>query len=106
MHNIAQTLAALQPHCEVFVQGGARRGTDVLKGVALGAKAVFVDNDTVLWGLVRDGNPDGLRDLLTMLNDELRLAMVLTHSEDVQAVQFARIIEWIQPKPHQYRYKL
>lgn len=57
VHNTAQTLASLHPSCEVFVQGGVRRGTDVLKGLALGAKAVFVDNDTLLWGLVRDGNP-------------------------------------------------
>ena len=88
------------------MQGGVRRGTDVLKGVALGAKAVFVDTDSVLWGLVRDGNSTGLQEMLTMLNEELKLAMVLTHSPDVSSLTADRLIEWIQPKPHQYRFKL
>lgn len=90
----------------MFVQGGVRRGTDVLKSVALGASAVFVDMDTVIWGLVRDGNSKGLFDLLHMLNEELKLSMVLTHSEDLSQVKASRIVEWIQPKAHQYRYKL
>ena len=72
-----------------------RRGTDVLKGLALGAKAVFVDNDTLLWGLVRDGDSKGLKDLLSMLNEELKLSMVLTHSADIESVEASRIVEWI-----------
>ena len=52
----------------------------------MGAKAVFVDNDTLLWGLMRDGNPKGLSDMLTMLNDELKLSMVLTHSTNIESV--------------------
>ena len=68
LHSISQSLASLHPGCEVFLQGGARRGTDVLKGMALGAKGVFIDNDTLLWGLYRDGNQVGLKEMLTMLN--------------------------------------
>ena len=95
IHNIGEALANLHPGVEVFMQGGVRRGTDILKSVALGAKAVFLDLDTVLWGLVRDGNSQGLADMLTMLNEELKLAMVLTHSEDIPAVKASRIIHWI-----------
>ncbi len=65
------------------MQGGVRRGTDVLKSVALGANAVFVDMDSVLWGLVRDGDSQGLHDMLHLLNEELKLSMVLTHSENL-----------------------
>ena len=36
---------------EVFMDGGVRQGTDVLKALAMGAKAVFVGRP-VLWGLV------------------------------------------------------
>ena len=66
----------------------------------MGAKAVFIDHDTLLWGLARDGHPNGLKEMLTMLNEELKLAMVLTSCEDVSQITAERIIEWIQPKPH------
>jgi len=36
--------------CEVYLDGGVRRGTDVLKAIALGAKCVFVGRP-ILWGL-------------------------------------------------------
>ena len=39
--------------CEVYLDGGVRRGTDVLKAVALGARAVFIGRP-VLWGLTYD----------------------------------------------------
>ena len=99
LHNIALTLANLHPNCSVFMQGGIRRGTDVLKAVAMGAKAVFLDIDTVMWGLVRDGNSQGLVELLTMLNEELKLSMVLTHSADIASIKAERVIEWVQAKP-------
>lgn len=37
-------------NCEVYVDGGVRWGTDILKAVALGAKAVFIGRPA-LWGL-------------------------------------------------------
>ncbi|HEY7778909.1 MAG TPA: alpha-hydroxy acid oxidase [Ktedonobacterales bacterium] len=61
--------------CEVYLDGGVRRGTDVLKAVALGARAVLVGRP-VLWGLAVDG-ADGARHVLDLLRDELELAMVL-----------------------------
>lgn len=36
---------------EVFLDGGVRKGTDVLKALALGAKAVFIGRP-LIWGLV------------------------------------------------------
>lgn len=52
-------MKAVQGRCEVFMDGGVRRGTDVLKALALGAKAVFIGRP-VLWGLacqVNDHHP-------------------------------------------------
>lgn len=59
----------------VLIDGGIRRGTDVLKALALGAKAVLVGR-SVLWGLTL-GGADGVFTVLEMLRGELELAMAL-----------------------------
>lgn len=43
-------MKAVGGRVEVYVDGGVRHGTDVLKALALGAKAVFIGRP-VLWGL-------------------------------------------------------
>jgi isopentenyl diphosphate isomerase/L-lactate dehydrogenase-like FMN-dependent dehydrogenase len=60
---------------EVFVDGGVRRGTDVLKALALGARAALIGRP-VLWGLAAGGE-DGVRDVLEMFRREIALAMQL-----------------------------
>ncbi len=60
---------------EVLVDGGIRRGTDVLKALALGARGVLLGRP-VLWGLAADGER-GVRRTLRMLQAELREAMTL-----------------------------
>ena len=58
---------------EVYLDGGMRRGTDILKALALGARAVLMGRP-LFWGLAVDGEA-GLRAVLTMLRDELNGAM-------------------------------
>ena len=60
---------------EVLLDGGVRRGTDVLKALALGARAVMVGRP-VLWGLALGGS-EGVRAVLDHLRGELDLAMAL-----------------------------
>jgi isopentenyl diphosphate isomerase/L-lactate dehydrogenase-like FMN-dependent dehydrogenase len=60
---------------ELFVDGGVRRGTDVLKALALGARAAMIGRP-VLWGLAAAGE-EGVRDILEMFRREIALAMVL-----------------------------
>ncbi len=60
----------------LVVDGGVRRGIDVLKALALGANLVAVGRP-VLWGLAVDGS-DGVQSVLEMLRAELSLAMALT----------------------------
>ena len=57
----------------VFIDGGFRRGTDVFKALALGAKAVFVGRPYV-WGLAAFGQP-GVERVLDLLRVELELVM-------------------------------
>ncbi|HEX2054154.1 MAG TPA: alpha-hydroxy acid oxidase [Actinomycetota bacterium] len=61
--------------CEVYVDGGIRRGSDVLKALALGARAVLVGRP-LLWGLAVDGE-DGAVRVLELLRSELQEAMLL-----------------------------
>jgi 4-hydroxymandelate oxidase len=59
--------------CEIYVDGGIRRGSDVLKAVALGASAVLVGRP-VLWGLCVGGEQGALQ-VLEILRRELDEAM-------------------------------
>jgi 4-hydroxymandelate oxidase len=69
---------------EVMVDGGIRRGTDVLKALALGAKAVLVGRP-VLWGLAVAG-AGGVENVLRLLTDELELAMGLCGASRVDEI--------------------
>jgi isopentenyl diphosphate isomerase/L-lactate dehydrogenase-like FMN-dependent dehydrogenase len=66
---------AVAGRCEVYVDGGVRRGTDVLKAMALGARAVLIGRP-VLWGLAMNGSA-GVQHVLELLRSELSLAMTL-----------------------------
>jgi 4-hydroxymandelate oxidase len=59
----------------LVVDGGVRRGIDVLKGIALGADLVAIGRPA-LWGLAVDG-ADGVQHVIELLRDELSLAMAL-----------------------------
>jgi 4-hydroxymandelate oxidase len=70
--------------CEVYVDGGIRRGSDVLKAIALGARAVLVGRP-ILWGLAVNGE-QGATHVLEILRRELDEAMLLcgcTRVEDI-----------------------
>jgi 4-hydroxymandelate oxidase len=66
---------AIGGRAEVLVDGGVRRGTDVVKALALGARAVLVGRP-VLWGLAVAGQR-GVELVLERLRDELDVAMGL-----------------------------
>ncbi|HEY9684975.1 MAG TPA: alpha-hydroxy acid oxidase [Oculatellaceae cyanobacterium] len=67
---------AVERKCKILIDGGIRRGTDVLKAIALGADAVLVGRP-FLWGLAVCGE-DGVSDVFELLRSELDLAMALS----------------------------
>jgi 4-hydroxymandelate oxidase len=72
---LAEVTDRVGGRAEVYVDGGIRRGTDVLKALALGATAVMVCRP-VIWGLATAGS-EGVHGVLAALNDELMRAMML-----------------------------
>jgi isopentenyl diphosphate isomerase/L-lactate dehydrogenase-like FMN-dependent dehydrogenase len=72
---LPEIVEAVSGRCEVYLDGGIRRGTDVLKALALGARAVFVGRP-VLWGLAVAG-AEGAQHVLELLRGELEQAMAL-----------------------------
>ena len=72
---IAEVAGAVGGKAEVYVDGGIRRGTDIVKALALGARAVLVGRPP-LWGLSVDGAA-GVQAVMEHLQDELIRAMRL-----------------------------
>lgn len=72
---LPEVVAAVDGAVEVFVDGGIRSGSDVLRALALGAKAVLIGRP-YLWGLAVNGE-DGVRGVLELLADDLRRCMTL-----------------------------
>ena len=72
---LPEIVEAVAGNAEVYVDGGIRRGTDILKALALGARAVLVGRP-VMWGLAVRG-ADGVRDVLEHLRGELMRTMAL-----------------------------
>ena len=73
---LPEVVEAVAGRCEIYVDGGIRRGTDVLKALALGAHAVLLGR-SVLWGLAVNGQ-EGVSHVLELLRAELELAMALS----------------------------
>jgi 4-hydroxymandelate oxidase len=72
---------AVAGRAEILLDGGIRRGADVIKAIALGARAVLVGRP-ILWGLAAGGR-SGVVAALAMLRRELDLAMALCGCPDV-----------------------
>jgi len=88
LDSVTSTIRALPKVAEavdgkvpVFMDGGIRSGLDVLKALALGAKACFVGR---AWAYALGARGEaGVLDMLEMVKEELRVGMVLTGCQDV-----------------------
>src|SRR5262249_61976276 len=78
---------------EVLVDGGIRRGTDVVKALALGARAVMIGRP-VLWGLAVGGE-EGVRRVVELLLAEIDTALALAGAP--RAAELDR--SWLQRAP-------
>lgn len=81
---LAEVVEAVDGRAEVLLDGGIRRGTDILKALALGAKAVLVGRP-VLWGLAVAGEA-GVAHVIDILRDELDVAMALSGCASLEKI--------------------
>lgn len=86
---LPEVVDAASGAAEIYVDGGIRRGTDVLKALALGARAVLIGRP-YLWALAVEGEA-GVRRILGLLREELRLAMALSGCPDVASIVPERV---------------
>ena len=87
---LPEVVAAVRGRIEVYLDGGIRRGTDVLKALALGAKAVLVGRP-ILWGLAL-GGAEGVRAVLDQLHAELDTAMALAGRANVKDIDASLVV--------------
>ncbi|MEO6212345.1 MAG: alpha-hydroxy acid oxidase [Vicinamibacterales bacterium] len=81
---LAEVTDAVAGRIEVLMDGGVRRGSDILKALALGARAVLIGRP-YLWALAAAGET-GVSDVLSLLRDELRLAMALAGRPTIASI--------------------
>lgn len=88
----------------LLVDGGIRRGTDIVKCLALGASAVLVGRP-VLWGLAAGGRA-GVERVLDILIDELRLTMQLCGATSLERIDESVLMPGTAPRGDLWRPKL
>lgn len=87
--SVAEAVAGL---CAVLLDSGIRTGTDVLRALALGASGVLIGRP-VLWGLAAHGE-EGVAEVLCVLRDEVREALLLTGCADLADAAELRVRRW------------
>ena len=86
---LPEVIEAVGGRIEVLVDGGVRRGTDALKALALGARAVLVGR-AALYGLAVAGD-EGVRHVLELLREEVALGLALLGCPEPGAVTRAHV---------------
>jgi 4-hydroxymandelate oxidase len=82
---LSQIVEAVENRLDVFVDGGIRRGTDVIKALALGADAVAIGRP-IIWGLAHNGEK-GVQQVLEIMRFELDLAMGLCGFSGIEEIR-------------------
>jgi 4-hydroxymandelate oxidase len=87
---LPEIVEAVAGRCEIYIDGGIRRGTDILKALALGARAVLIGRP-ILWGLAANGE-EGVLAIFRILREELELNMALAGRRTLAAIDSSLIL--------------
>jgi 4-hydroxymandelate oxidase len=81
---LPEVVDAVNGRIPVLVDGGVRRGGDIIKALALGARAILIGRP-YLWGLAAFGQ-DGVQRVVELLHGELRIALGLSGAGNLKAL--------------------
>ena len=90
VHVLPEVVDAVGNRAEVYLDGGVRRGSDVVMALALGARAVLVGRPA-LYGLAF-GGAKGVQQVLEILRDEVENALALLGCRSPQEVTHAHVM--------------
>jgi isopentenyl diphosphate isomerase/L-lactate dehydrogenase-like FMN-dependent dehydrogenase len=88
---LPEAVSAAKGRLEVFLDGGVRRGADVVKAIALGAKAVFIGRP-LFWGLAVDGT-EGVIRVLEILREEIEITMAKCGRPTVASIDSSVVVK-------------
>jgi isopentenyl diphosphate isomerase/L-lactate dehydrogenase-like FMN-dependent dehydrogenase len=88
--SLPEVVAGVAGRAPVIVDGGFRRGTDIFKGLALGATAVGIGRPYI-WGLASFGQ-EGVETVLDLLHRELRIVMKQSGTTSVKRITKDHIV--------------
>ena len=92
---LPEVVEAAGGRAEIFLDSGVRRGSDVLKALAMGARAVAVGRP-LYWGLAVDG-ANGVHGMLELMREELDRVMAYcgqTNVEDLESNLISVPVGW------------
>ncbi|GIY09691.1 hydroxyacid oxidase 1 [Caerostris darwini] len=88
---LPEIVRAVKGRAEVYLDGGVRKGGDVFKALALGARAVFFGRPAI-WGLVHSGQ-DGVENILRIVKSQLDTTMALTGVSRLEDIQRSHVVK-------------
>ncbi len=86
---VPEVVEAAHGHAEVYVDSGIRRGSDVVKALALGTRAVAIGRP-LYWGLAVDG-ANGVHGVLELLREEIDRCMAYCGQADIRELEAALV---------------
>jgi 4-hydroxymandelate oxidase len=87
---LPEVVDAVAGRIEVYLDGGVRRGADVVRALALGARAVLLGRP-MFWGLAHNGE-HGLLDVLDLLREEVEMTMMLCGRTTTAAIDRSVVV--------------
>lgn len=88
---LSEAVAAAKGKMEIYLDGGIRRGADVVKALAMGAKAVFIGRP-LFWGLAVDGEKGVIR-VLNILREEMEITMAKCGRPTIASIDATTIVK-------------